>query len=481
MDEFFDPLSLARWQFGLTTLYHFIFVPLTIGMALLVSILQTAWVRTGKAKYLRLTKLFGKIFLINFAMGVVTGIVQEFQFGMNWSNYSRFNGDIFGAPLAMEGLIAFFFEATFIGLWIFGWDKLSKKVHLATIWCTWVGTAISAYFILAANAFMQNPDGFVINEERGRAELESISAVLLNPVALNQFAHTIFASLMFAGTVMVAIAAWHLARRQHKGDMTTALRLGAVVNIVAFMGVGLSGHTLGLTMTETQPMKMAAAEAHYETASGKDASFSLFSIGTPDGEHEIFSVRVPYLLAFLSTNTFDGEVEGIRDLQAEYTEKYCGNEDSLLTCPEDGNFVPTVWITYWSFRWMIGLGGISVIISAVGLWLTRKRTELPAWTWKVAVWTAPLPLFASLIGWVFTEMGRQPWIVFGLMTTEQGVSPGVPGWAVFTSMVVFTVLYGGLAVVEFKLITKAAKAGPPAIEEPEDGSEIDVSKHTTVY
>lgn len=481
MDDFFDPLALARWQFGLTTLYHFLFVPLTIGMALLVAIFQTVWVKTGKVKYLRLTKLFGKIFLINFAMGVVTGIVQEFQFGMNWSNYSRFNGDIFGAPLAMEGLIAFFFEATFIGLWIFGWDKLPKKVHVLTIWCVWVGSALSAYFILAANAFMQNPVGFTINEERGRAELDSITAVLLNPVAVNQFFHTIFASVMFAATVVVAVAAWHLAKGQHKNMMTTALRFGAVANIVAFMGVGLSGHTLGLTMTETQPMKMAAAEALYETASGKDASFSIFSLGTPDGSEEIFSIRIPYLLSFLSTNSFDGEVEGIRDLQAEYTEMYCGGPDSLLTCPTDGNFVPIIWITYWSFRWMIGLGALSAFISAVGLWITRKKTDLPAWTWKVAVWSAPIPMIASLVGWVFTEMGRQPWIVFGVMTTEQGVSPGVPGWAVFVSMMVFTIVYGGLAVVEFKLITKAAKEGPPEIEEPEDGAEIDLSKHATVY
>ncbi|HUH53768.1 MAG TPA: cytochrome ubiquinol oxidase subunit I [Microbacteriaceae bacterium] len=481
MDDFFDPLALARWQFGLTTLYHFLFVPLTIGMALLVAILQTAWVRTGDVKYLRLTKLFGKIFLINFAMGVVTGIVQEFQFGMNWSNYSRFNGDIFGAPLAMEGLIAFFFEATFIGLWIFGWDKLPKKIHTMTIWFVWIGSVLSAYFILAANAFMQNPQGFVINEERGRAELESISQVLLNPVAVNQFFHTIFASLMFAGTVMIAIAAWHLARKQHMRDMITALRLGAWVNIIAFIGAGLSGHTLGLAMTETQPMKMAAAEALYETASGKDASFSLFSIGTPDGSEEIFSLRVPYLLSFLSTNTFDGEVEGIRNLQEEYTELYCGGADTLLTCPSDGSFVPIVWVTYWSFRWMIGLGAVSALISLVGLWITRKRTELPAWTWKVAVWSAPLPLLASLVGWIFTEMGRQPWIVFGLMTTEQGVSPGVPGWVVFTSMVVFTLVYGGLAVVEFGLIKKAAQTGPPDIEEPTDGSELDISSHATVY
>ncbi|QIM18565.1 cytochrome ubiquinol oxidase subunit I [Leucobacter coleopterorum] len=486
MNEILDPLVLARWQFGLTTLYHFIFVPLTIGLSLLVAILQTVWVRTGKVKYLKLTKLFGKIFLINFAMGIVTGIVQEFQFGMNWSNYSRFVGDIFGAPLAMEGLIAFFFEATFIGLWIFGWDKLPKGLHLMTIWFTWIGTTVSAYFILAANAFMQNPQGFEINAEKGRAELLDIGAVLTNPIALSQFPHTIFAAIMFGGTVMVAVAAWHLKRNQYVDEMRTALRFGAWANIVAFLGVGLTGHTLGMTMTEAQPMKMAAAEALYNNASGADASFSLFSLGTPDGAHEIFSVRIPYLLSFLSTGTFDGSVEGIRNLQADYTELYCSGPDTLLTCPSDGQFAPIIWITYWSFRWMIGLGFLAALVSAVGLWITRKDKELPNWVWKVAIWTAPIPMLASLVGWIFTEMGRQPWIVFGVMTTEQGVSPGVPGWAVLTSLIVFTLVYGGLAVVEFKLIFKAAKAGLPEIEhlpgEGGDGTgEPDPQKLATVY
>ncbi|MBK0421162.1 cytochrome ubiquinol oxidase subunit I [Leucobacter sp. CSA2] len=480
MNEFFDPLSLARWQFGLTTLYHFIFVPLTIGLSLLVAILQTVWVRTGKTKYLRLTRLFGKIFLINFAMGVVTGIVQEFQFGMNWSNYSRFVGDIFGAPLAMEGLIAFFFEATFIGLWIFGWDKLPKKIHLLTIWFTWIGTVLSAYFILAANAFMQNPVGYELNPEKGRAELTDIVAVLLNPVALTQFPHTIFAAIMFAGTVIVAVAAYHLKRRQFVDEMRTALRFGAWTNILGFLGVGLTGHSLGMVMTQTQPMKMAAAEALYNTASGKDASFSIFSLGTPDGAHEIFSVRVPYILSFLSNGTFDGTVEGIRDLQAEYTAQYCG-ADAMLTCPTDGQFAPIIWVTYWSFRWMIGLGAFAALVSAVGLWITRKDKELPKWVWKVAIWTAPIPMLASLVGWVFTEMGRQPWIVFGVMTTEQGVSPGVPGWAVAVSLAVFTLVYGALAVVEFKLIKKAAIEGPAEITHDEESGEPDHDKLATVY
>ena len=320
MDGILDPLVLARWQFGLTTLYHFLFVPLTLGMVLAVAIWQTAWVRTGKIAYLQLTRFFGKLFLINFAMGIVTGIVQEFQFGMNWSEYSRFVGDIFGAPLAFEGLIAFFLEATMIGLWIFGWDKLPPKLHLLTIWGTMLGTWISAYFILAANAFMQNPVGFEFNPETGRAELVDFMAVLLNPVALAQLPHTLFASIMFAAGVIAGVAAWHLKREQNLEIMRPALKFGLWSMIIGGIGVIWSGDALGLVMVQTQPMKMAAAEALYHTTA--NASFSIFTLGTPDGTSELFSIRVPHLLSFLSTHTLDGTVEGINDLQAEYQALY---------------------------------------------------------------------------------------------------------------------------------------------------------------
>jgi cytochrome d ubiquinol oxidase subunit I len=440
-------LDLSRWQFGLTTVYHFLFVPLTIGLVLLVALLQTAWVKTDNEKYLKLTKLFGNIFLINFAMGVVTGIVQEFQFGMNWSDYSRFVGDIFGAPLAMEGLLAFFFEATFIGLWIFGWDRLSKKVHLATIWMTAVGVLLSAYFILAANAFMQNPVGFEINEAKNRAELTDIGAVLTNIVALNQFPHTVTASIMFAGAVMVGVAAYHLKRNQHVVEMFTGLRMGLWSVLVGGVGTLVSGDGLGLAMVQTQPMKMAAAEALYNTAS--PASFSLFTLGTPDGKSELWSIRVPNLLSFLSTHDFNGTVEGLNDLQAQYVSLY-----------GPGDYMPTIWITYWAFRWMIGLGALSIFVAMVGLVLTRKgKTTLPNWTWNVAIWAAPLPVLAISVGWMFTEMGRQPWIVFRLMKTADGVSPGITGLDVLISLIVFTAIYGALAVVEMKLLLKAAQTG----------------------
>jgi len=454
--DWLDPLLLSQWQFGLTTVYHFLFVPLTIGMATTVAIVQTAWVRTGKVAYLQLTHFFGKIFLINFAMGVVTGIVQEFQFGMNWSTYSRFVGDVFGAPLALEGLLAFFLEATFIGLWIFGWNRLPPKVHLFTIWATAFGTIVSAYFIIAANAFMQNPVGYGINQEKGRAELTDLWALLTNKVALAAFPHTIFACFMVSSAVIISVAAFHLSRNQHHETMRPALKLGLWTMVAAGGLTVLTGDQLGLAMVSTQPMKMAAAEALYHTASGEHASFSLLTLGTLDGVHELFSLRIPYLLSFLSTHSFDGTVEGINNLQAQYATLY-----------GPGDYAPIVWVTYWSFRCMIGLGLLSVVIAIVGLWLTRAGAmPVNRWVWKVAIWAFPVPLLAMIVGWIFTEMGRQPWIVFSLLKTHDAVSPRVTGLEVLISLIAFTVIYGVLAVVEVRLITKAAQRGPDKAPDP---------------
>ena len=460
--EWLDPLALARWQFGLTTVYHYLFVPLTIGMALVAAIFQTAWVRTAKVQYLHLTRFFGKIFLINFAMGVVTGIVQEFQFGMNWSDYSRFVGDVFGAPLAFEGLLAFFFEATFIGLWIFGWDKLPQKLHLATIWCVSIGSILSAYFIIAANAFMQNPVGYTFNEATNRAELTDFWALLTNPVALAAFPHTIFGAFMFAAGVVISVSAWHLSRGQHFDTMRISLKFGLWAMIVSTAGVVLTGDQLGLAMYAAQPMKMAAAEATFNTVCGPDASFSIFTLGTPDGSSELFSIRVPYLLSLLSTHTLDACVHGINDLNAEYAQTYAATG---LT-----DFAPVLWITYWTFRWMIGLGIAAALVAVAGLWVTRKGAKKPVapWMWKVAIWSFPLALAANIMGWVFTEMGRQPWIVFGLMTTQDGVSPGVSGLEVLISLISFTAIYAALAVVEIRLIIRAAQKGPDTEEQPHD-------------
>ncbi|MFG1928590.1 cytochrome ubiquinol oxidase subunit I [Cryptosporangium sp. NPDC048952] len=487
-----DQLDIARWQFGITTVYHFIFVPITIGLSVLVAILETAYVRTGKEPYKRATKFWGKLFLINFALGVATGIVQEFQFGMAWSDYSRYVGDIFGAPLAIEGLLAFFLESTFLGLWIFGWDRLPKRVHAATIWVAAIGTVLSAYFILAANSWMQHPVGYQINEDTGRAELTNFPAVLTNSTTLGAFPHVVFAAFMTAAALMIGVCAWHLGRGRNQDVMRPSLKLAAWVMLVAAVGTVISGDIQAKIMTEQQPMKMAAAEALYDTVA--PASFSVFTIGSLDGKNEVFSIRVPRLLSYLATGSWDGEVEGINDVQRAEEARY-----------GPGNYRPSVPVTYWSFRLMIGTGlaaaavaaGLLFLIGRPGRWLIgtmrgarrgRSATgaapisptaagpagsvgtgdggwgsHVPRWLWRVAVWAIPLPILANSFGWIFTEMGRQPWVVYGALRTADGVSPSVSGATIVLSLAVFTLLYGALAVVEFGLMVKYAKAGPEAV------------------
>ena len=445
-----DALDLARWQFGITTVYHFLFVPITIGTGFLVAGLQTAWYRTGKTEYLRATKFFGKLFLINFAMGVVTGIVQEFQFGMNWSSYSRFVGDIFGAPLAIEGLLAFFMESVFLGAWIFGWDRLPKKLHLATIWLAATGTVLSAYFILAANSFMQHPVGYTFNPETGRAELTDFVAVLTQNTATTAFFHTVTSAFMVSGAFMAGISAWLLVRGTAKEVVRPTMKLGMITTLVAGLLVFISGDMQSRVMTEQQPMKMAAAEALYDTTEA--APFSLLTIGTLDGTESVFALEVPKLLSILSTGSPDGTVEGINDLQAEYEQTY-----------GPGDYTPNIPIAYWMFRLMIGFGGLAGIFAVYALWATRGgRDPKSKWFARMALLMPWLPLLGMSWGWIFTEMARQPWIVFGLMQTSAGVSPGVSVFEVATSLVVLSALYGVLAVVEFGLLVKAIKAGPPA-------------------
>ncbi|MBA2894571.1 cytochrome ubiquinol oxidase subunit I [Nonomuraea soli] len=453
-----DALDLARWQFGITTVYHFLFVPITIGMSLLVALIQTAWFRTGKPAYKRAAKFWGKLLLINFAMGVVTGIVQEFQFGMNWSSYSRFVGDIFGAPLAIEALLAFFLESTFLGLWIFGWDRLSKGLHLMCIWLVAIGTMLSAYFILAANSFMQWPVGFA--ERNGRAELTDFAAVLTNKVVLATFPHTIFGAWLSGGVILMAVSAYHLGRKRDLDVFRPSLRLGAWTALISFALVFVSGDTLGKIMTETQPMKMAAAEALYETA--QPAPFSLFTIGTLDGTEPIFSLEIPGFLSYLATGSFDGKVEGINDLQAQYEQRF-----------GPGDYRPYIPVTYWGFRLMIGFGALAALVALVLLWVTRKgRLPDKPWLWRGAVWAVILPSLAHSFGWIFTEMGRQPWLVFSVMQTPDGVSPAVGSGTVLISLIGFTLLYGALAVVEVGLMIKYGKAGPPPEEEPRDADKL---------
>jgi cytochrome d ubiquinol oxidase subunit I len=456
-------LELSRWQFGITTVYHFLFVPVTIGLGFLVAGFETAWNRTGDERWLRLTKFYGKLFLINFAMGVVTGIVQEFQFGMNWSAYSRFVGDIFGAPLAVEALLAFFLESTFLGLWIFGWDRLSPRLHAACMWIAAVGTVLSAYFILAANSWMQHPVGYHYNPAKHREELTSFLAVMTNPAQLATFPHTIAACFLVAGGLVMGVAMWHLLRRPAGADQQSekktrafrsAVKAGAITTLIAAAGTIVTGDIQGKLMTKYQPMKMAAAEALYHTS--QPAPFSLFTIGTLNGSRPVFEVTLPKVLSFLATGNFNAQVQGIDNLQSQYSQIY-----------GPGSYTPIIPVAYWSFRLMIGIGLLAALIAVIALWVIRRgRAPKPSRPLLWAMLVVPfLPLAANAMGWIFTEMARQPWLVFGQMKTSTGVSGNSAG-EVLASLIVLTLLYGGLAVVEGGLMYKYARAGLPEPESP---------------
>ena len=443
-------LDLSRWQFGITTVYHFLFVPLTLGTVWFVAMFQTMWHFTGKEIYLKLTKFFGKLFLINFAMGVVTGIVQEFQFGMNWSEYSRFVGDVFGAPLAMEGLLAFFLESTFLGLWIFGWDRLPKRLHLATIWAAALGTLLSAYFILAANAWMQHPVGYEIDPATGRAVLNDIGAVLFQNTAVMAFLHTMTASFMVSGAAVAAVGAWFLMKNRQTDVFRPAMKAGAVVTLIAAIGVSITGDLFSKIMVEQQPMKMAAAEALYDSQTG--APFSVLTIGDVRGDTATPLIEIPGLLSWLSTGDVNATVQGINDLQAAYEAQY-----------GPGDYVPYVPVTYWSFRLMIGVGMLAAAWALWALWRYRGgRNPRQGRLFGVVTPLIVLaPLAASSFGWIFTEMGRQPWIVFGEQLTADAVSPLLTTTEVWISLIGFTVVYAILAVIEVALLLKYIKQGAP--------------------
>jgi len=457
-------LDLARWQFAATTIYHFLFVPLTIGLALLVAGMQTAWVRTDNPTYLRMTRFWGKLLLINFAIGVVTGIVQEFQFGMAWSGYSRFVGDIFGAPLAIEGLVAFFLESTFLGLWIFGWDRLPKKVHLATIWAAAIGSMSSAYFILAANSWMQHPVGYVVNHQLNRAELTSITAVLTNSTAVFAFFHTVVGALATAASVLVGISIWHMwrERRVNRGPESydvfkKSAKLGLVTMLIASSCTVIIGHFDAQLMTRQQPMKMAAAEALWNTKSG--APLSLLTVAPfakkPAGPS--MEVSIPYLASFLATNDPHGTVKGINQIQAAEVAKY-----------GPGEYYPIIGLTYWTFRLMMGMGMVMIFVSALGLIGWKRKIWERSWFAVLAVLGTVAGFSAHIFGWMFTEVGRQPWIVYGLQKTSGAVSHLAASTVLF-SLLVFVLLYGALAIVEFKLFMHYTKRGPEIDHKDRDG------------
>jgi cytochrome d ubiquinol oxidase subunit I len=442
-------VDLARIQFATTALYHFLFVPLTLGLAPLVAVMQTLWHRTGDPSWLRLTRFFGTLLLINFAIGVATGLVMEFQFGMNWAVYSKFVGDVFGAPLAIEGLAAFMLEATFLGLWIFGWDRLPPRIHLATIWIAALGTWLSAYFILVANSWMQHPVGYELVD--GRAQLTSVWALLSNGFALRAYLHVLLAGLIFGSSVILGVSCWHLLRGRNVDLFRKATKLALIVAVPMTMLQLVVGNRFGEAVTGAQSMKIAASEAQWDTC--QPCSFSLFQIGgfTEDDQTPSFSIQVPRLLSYMATGSFSGQVQGLTDLQAQEQRTY-----------GRGNYMPDVRVIYWSMRVMAYTGMLMFLVAAVGAWLYwKQKLERARWFLWSAIVAIALPYVAATAGWVLTEMGRQPWIVQGLLKTEDAVSPTVSAWTVGLSLGVFAGLYGILAIVDFVLMRRYARVDPP--------------------
>ncbi|KOP66065.1 cytochrome D ubiquinol oxidase subunit I [Bacillus sp. FJAT-18019] len=448
-----DPVMLARIQFASTTIFHFIFVPLSIGLAFLIAIMETMYVVKGQEVYKKMAKFWGKLFLINFAVGVVTGILQEFQFGMNWSDYSRFVGDVFGAPLAIEALLAFFLESTFIGLWIFGWDRLSKKVHLLSIWLVSFGTLMSAFWILAANSFMQRPVGFEMNN--GRAEMNDFFALITNGQLLVEFPHTIFGALATGAFVVAGISAYKLMKKQDLDFFKKSFHIAIVIGLITSILVAVFGHQQAQYLVDTQPMKMAAAESLWET-SDDPAPWTVFASIDPDKQENKMELKIPYLLSFLSYSKFSGEVIGMKELQAQYEQQY-----------GPGDYIPPVRTTFWSFRIMVAAGSMMILLGLYGAWLMlRKKVEQAGkWFFRLLLFGMSLPFIANTSGWIMTEIGRQPWTVFGLITTENSISPNVSAGSILFSLIMFTAIYAALAAVMAYLFIKVIKKGPYASEE----------------
>lgn len=443
-----DVLDLARLQFALTTVFHFFFVPISIGLSLLIAIMETVYVVKKDEKYKQMAKFWGTFLIINFALGIVTGILQEFQFGMNWSEFSRFVGDVFGAPLAIEALLAFFLESTFIGLWVFGWNRLPKKVHLACIWLVSLGTMISAFWILAANSFMQRPVGYTINN--GRAEMVDFVALLTNGKLLWEFPHTVTAALATGAFLVAGISAWKLLKKEQAEFFRTSFKLAIVIALLSSVAIAFFGHGQSKYMIQTQPMKMAAAEGLWET-SDDPAPWTVFAVIDEEKQENKYVIKIPYLLSYLSYGEFSGAVRGMKELQAEYEQLY-----------GEGHYIPPVNLTFWSFRIMVAMGFIMIFLAMYGTYMViRQKTDnMPRWFLRMMIIAVFLPFIANTSGWIMTEIGRQPWTVFGLLTIEDAVSPGVTASEVWFSLVSFTAIYLVLLAVLIYLFIRTARQGP---------------------
>jgi cytochrome bd ubiquinol oxidase subunit I len=440
-----DVLDLTRLQFAVVTIYHYLFVPLSISLAAVAAGLELAWLRTHKDRFLHLTKFVGKLLIVTFAVGVVTGLVQEFQFGLGWSAFAKFYGDVFGPTLAIEGMLAFFLEATFLALWYFGWERLPRAVHAATIVIVAVGTVLSAFIILAANSFMQNPVAYAMDPVTGRAHLTSFTALLLNKVNLAAFPHTLSGAVMVGGALLLAIGVW---RRPSEALFGVLARLGAWLTVAGGALTALTGDHLGKVITSVQPMKMAAAEALYATATG--APFSLFAVPG-------YALRVPGLLSILAKGSPGATVQGMDNLQAQYAAQF-----------GPGSYIPMVPVAFWSFRLMIGVGMLAAVIAAAYLFFSRKGRTAPRLLLRFLPLIPLLPAAANSIGWIFTETARQPWLAFGLTKVADGISPGLTSSEVLASLLGFAVIYGVLAVAWLRLIRHLSRQplSPPSSSVP---------------
>ncbi len=430
-----DVLMLSRLQFAAATFFHFLFVPLTLGLSVLIAIMETKYVRTGDEEYRRMAKFWGKIFIINFAVGVVTGITLEFQFGTNWSRYSRYVGDIFGSLLAIEATLAFFLESTFLAVWIFGWNRLSPRLHAVCIWLVALAANLSAVWILIANAWMQHPVGYVLRN--GRAELDNFLAVVTQPFAFQIFLHTVSGAYILAGFFVMGISAYHLLRRQNIGFFTKSFRLALGFALIFSLAELVQGHYHAGEVAKIQPTKLAAMEAFWETRAG--APQVLFAIPDEKNERNLVEFgQIPGLLSILAYHTPTATVKGLKDFPKEER--------------------PPVTLTFVAFRLMVGLGLLFVVLTVWG-WFKRKKLESSPAFLKVMLYAMPLPYIALQAGWIVTEVGQQPWIVYGLMKTSDAVSP-IAASQVAVTLVAFIAVYSLLGAVAFYLISKQARRGP---------------------
>ena len=503
-----DVVGLSRLQFALTALYHFLFVPLTLGLSMLLAIMETVYVMTGRPIWRQMTKFWGVLFGINFAIGVSTGLVMEFQFGMNWSYYSHYVGDVFGAPLAIEGLMAFFLEATFVGLFFFGWDRLSKRQHLVVTWLTALGTNFSALWILIANGWMQNPVGSALNPQTMRMEVTDFGAVLANPVAKAKFVHTVSAGYVIAAMFVLGISAWFLLKGRHTDLAKRSMTVAASFGLAASLSVVVLGDESGYMATEHQQMKLAAVEAMWHTERAP-AAFTAFGFPDQDARETHYAIHIPFVMGLIGTRSLETEIPGIYDLvklaevrirqgieSYDALEQIRAMKGGAPVPPElkarfeahsgvlgyalllkrytddprqatDAQIaqaaldtVPQVAPLFWSFRIMVALGIFFIVLNAVFFWLSAKRKlDAHPWLLKVAVWSIPLPWIAAEAGWIVAELGRQPWAIEGVLPTAVAVSNlGIQ--TVLTTLIGFVVLYSILIVVEMKLMLKAIRKGP---------------------